>query len=197
MTVPVLHNGQTAVSSATSLSPESSITRAKTAAPYIQPHVLAHGLMNISHLGVSRHEEQQVASTVAEANIEPNGKHSAVIFPKKPVLAQDRFVSLQKWEGTVLEIEKNSFIARVTDLSPDSSVEEEAEFPLEEIAESDRPLLEKGAIFYWSIGYLDTLTGQRLRTSALRFRRLPAWTAKELEAARTYTESQRKLLEWD
>jgi hypothetical protein len=41
----------------------------------------------------------------------------------------------------------------------------------------------------WSIGYDDLIGGQRNRRSTIRFRGLPVWTNKELEAAQEKAES--------
>ena len=90
-----------------------------------------------------------------------------------------KFVSMQKWECVTLSISADSFIARLTDLAhklPD----EEGEFLLEEVPRSDLPLLKLGAVFYWNVGYIDALNGQRTRASVIRFRRLPVWTKEEI-----------------
>jgi hypothetical protein len=86
-------------------------------------------------------------------------------------------------------------VARLIDQSHDGP-DEEAEIPLEEISEEDQALVQPGAIFYWSIGYLDSRGGQRIRASVIRFRRLPAWTTEELQAARRKAASMRELLGW-
>jgi len=80
----------------------------------------------------------------------------------------------------VLEVGQETFQARV--LSKQGGQEEEAEFPLEELDPEDLALLEPGAVFYWSIGYLERPTG-RIKMSEIRLRRLPAWTPREIEEA--------------
>jgi hypothetical protein len=102
---------------------------------------------------------------------------------RAPDAPADAFQSLQRWEGVVTKIEEDSFIARLTDLSSEGP-EEEVELPLADIPAEDRDLLESGAVFYWAIGYRDEASGQRQRVSALRFRRLPVWSASELRAAK-------------
>ena len=93
---------------------------------------------------------------------------------------QGEGVALQKWEGVVVSISENSFCARLHDLTA-ANPEEEAEFSIEDVAEDDRALVQPGAIFYWSIGYYTSRTGQKLRSSIIKFRRLPAWSAKEIK----------------
>ncbi len=95
-----------------------------------------------------------------------------------------RFELKQQWEGTVVEILEDSFVATLKDLTDSSNPEESSELFLDDVGETDRPLLEPGAIFYWSVGYEDTPRG-RERKSIIRFRRLPGWSARSLVAAKT------------
>jgi hypothetical protein len=95
----------------------------------------------------------------------------------------DSFIALQTWEGHVLDVSGDSFVARLSDSTGDDP-EEEAEFPLDEISPIDRDLIAPGAVFYWSVGYRDRSNGQRSRESVIRFRRLPAWSERELADAR-------------
>jgi len=90
------------------------------------------------------------------------------------------FQSLQKWEGIVQEVLADGFIAKLVDLSNDSP-EEVADFPFEELSDDDKILVEDGAVFYWNIGYQISPSGQKRRTSLIRFRRLPAWRQKDLD----------------
>lgn len=106
-----------------------------------------------------------------------------VELAKPSSVPRDRFLPSQKWEGTVLKMCNDSFVARLVDLT-NSTVDEEAEFSLDEVPRPDRLLIELGAVFYWDIGYLDKVDGQRMRVSSIRFRRLPAWSVSELRHAR-------------
>jgi hypothetical protein len=89
----------------------------------------------------------------------------------------------------------DSFIAVLEDLTSEGE-NEEAEIPIEEVPASDRGLLEPGAMFYWCIGYLDRVGGQRMRASEIRFRRLPAWSERELSRARKEAEELTELFGW-
>jgi hypothetical protein len=109
--------------------------------------------------------------------------------------AQDSFLLMQKWEGVVTQIGDDSFLATLRDISAGGE-DEEAEIFTEEISPADMSLLGKGAVFYWCIGYRDTLTGQRIRASEIRFRRLPAWSKRELDAAQKEAEELSDLLKW-
>lgn len=134
--------------------------------------------------------------TVLPDNIyREEGSPAPVVFLKRVPSIQDRFFLLQKWEGAILQVLEDSFLARLVDLTS-GGPDEEAEFPLEEISEADRSLVEPGAIFYWSIGYIDSIRGQRTRASVIRFRRLPIWKPEELEKAKHRAQSIRDLLNW-
>ena len=71
-------------------------------------------------------------------------------FKAKP--NQNIFISLQKWEGIVMDVMDDAFLARLIDLTQ-KGTDEEAEFSFDEISEEDKPLIRSGAIFYWNIGY--------------------------------------------
>ncbi|MBE7157215.1 MAG: hypothetical protein INR62_02045 [Rhodospirillales bacterium] len=90
------------------------------------------------------------------------------------------FKPLQQWEGVVLEVTPDSFIARLTD-GRDSKVVEEAEIDLQEVSPEDLELIQEGAVFYWKIQYQDRPSRQRI--SDIRFRRLPDWTPEQTALA--------------
>ena len=120
----------------------------------------------------------------------------STVFFRKSLYSQPstRFEVLQKWEGIVLDVLRESFTARLIDLTLEGS-DEEAEFALDEIDEGDKDLLKPGAVFYWNIGYSDSPSG-RARVSIIRFRRLPVWRSEELQRAKRDAERLSGLLEW-
>lgn len=109
---------------------------------------------------------------------------------------KDYFVSLQKWEGSVIDIKDDLIIVDLIDLTEEGH-KEKAEIPIEEISASDSELLKKGAIFYWNIGYRDTVSGQRERVSIIRFRRLPIWTEQEIVKAKENALKLIDEIQWD
>jgi hypothetical protein len=117
-----------------------------------------------------------------------------VILPG-PFKPRHRFKVLQQFEGTVLEISGDECRAHIRDLTRPGFVEE-ITFSIEEISESDRELAVLGAVFYWDIGYQDRIDGQRLRVSAIRFRRIPMWKEKDLVSSRREAESLSESLGW-
>lgn len=106
---------------------------------------------------------------------------------------REYFRAMQKWEGYVIQVGKDTFTARLVSIVGEGP-DQESEIYVEEVAPDDRLLIEPGAVFYWSIGYLDRPSG-RLRASILRFRRLPVWTKRELEDAAAKADEMRGLLD--
>jgi hypothetical protein len=92
------------------------------------------------------------------------------------------FHPLQEWEGYVVAVHQDTFTARLTDLTRGADMaEEEAEFPLDDLANEDRELAQVGGVFRWAIGY-HRVGGTKIRGSHLVFRRA-RWTQAELAAA--------------
>ena len=118
-----------------------------------------------------------------------------VFFPPPPLPVREHFVTIQKWEGHVTDIQEKTFQASLIPIVGEGS-DQEAEIYLEEVKPDDRSLIELGSVFYWSIGYLDRPSG-RLRASILRFRRLPAWTKDEVDKADAEADDFRRLLDLD
>lgn len=104
----------------------------------------------------------------------------------------DDFFSKQKYEGIVLSVNDETFIARLRNLT-EKLPDEEAEFSIEDLSPDDLPLLSEGAMFYWNIGYRDMVGGQRIACHMINFRRLPRWTDQDLAAAE---KQSRSLYEW-
>jgi hypothetical protein len=123
----------------------------------------------------------------------PPTTHFMVKRPSVSLL--DKFIALHKWQGIVLEVGNGSFFAKLVSLNG-KDPDEEAEFSVEEVSKDDWPFIRAGAVFYWSIGYFDFHKGQRLRASIIRFRRLPAWTRKELDDANKRATEIRDFFGW-
>jgi len=109
---------------------------------------------------------------------------------------QPRFVSLQRWEGYVVELKGDTFIARLADLDRSDAFEEQAEIDIREIREDDRSLLRLGGSFYWTIGYRAAVSGQRERVSIIRFRRLPDFTEEDIARAQAEAEQAIERIGW-
>jgi len=151
--------------------------------------------------------QERIDSFFKEPSVEPDescqGKTSAshslpikdsrvIAFVPKRTYHPRTFSSLQKWEGYVLELHEDYFIARITDLS-DEHEDEEIEVMLAEISEDDRGLICPGAVFYWHIGY-ETEKGTVKRSSIIRFRRMPRWTDSDIEKAKDFEKNMKLFL---
>lgn len=159
--------------------------------PYVSPEgQIASYILRISPSILTEPKPQASVADIVQSVLEPPPRFFRLLGrrPTSP------FVLLQKWEGIVLELSRDSFVARLTDLFG-SSTEEEAEIAFEEIDPQDRELVRPGAVFYWSIGYDDKASG-RERVSLIRFRRLPTWTEEELGWVRREAEEIGKDLDW-
>ncbi len=102
-----------------------------------------------------------------------------VLSPPKMPPFKEYFKAIQKWEGKVISLSGDTFKATLSPLVGDK-IDQEAEIYIEDVTPDERPFIEPGAVFYWSIGYLERPSGRR-RESVLRFRRLPTWTSNEVK----------------
>lgn len=114
-------------------------------------------------------------------------------LPAKPRPVKEHFKTLQKWEGVVIEVGQDTFLAKLVPIMGEGS-EQEAEIYIDQVEKEDRVLIEPGAVFYWTIGYLNKPSGT-LGTSIIRFRRLPTWSKRELEAADAKANELRELFD--
>ncbi len=85
----------------------------------------------------------------------------------------DKKTLLQQWECVVLGTDVETVHCEMRDLSDENMPVEYAELFWGEFNEYDKPLLEEGAVFYWSIGQLRRESGQVLRFSEIWLRRMP------------------------
>jgi len=107
-----------------------------------------------------------------------------ILLPTTIIEPRGRFQSLQQYEGVVLSVGEESFWAKLTDKAAPGREDEEGEFAIEEVSETDRHLITPGAVFYWHLGYHDSVSRQRTRQSIILFRRLPAISGDCLERSR-------------
>lgn len=82
---------------------------------------------------------------------------------------------LQRWEGFVIEMGKDTFTARLVPIVGEGG-DLEAEIYADQIHPDDVTLIRPGALFYWTI--------DDQARSLIRFRRLPPWMAEEIDRAR-------------
>ena len=108
------------------------------------------------------------------------------------------FNALQEWEGSVLEVNGETFTASLIDTKAKHPPEvEEADFLLSDVSLYDQNMVKPGAIFRWVIGYTISKGGNRKRSSVVSFRRLPQWTKKELQESRSRAKEISDSINWE
>lgn len=112
-------------------------------------------------------------------------------------ISQFSLEPLQEWEGYVTEIREDTFVARLIDVSASQNVEEEvADFLISDLSHDDLFLLKEGAVFRWVIGYQRRRSGQKIRASQIVFRRLPAWSKRDLQRSQAHARELSSRLTW-
>jgi hypothetical protein len=137
----------------------------------------------LTTVGPLRHRQDAASPGTDLFGIEQVKK--PVVHIEPPLPAHRRFVALQQWEGTVLDVRGTEFSASLRDLTNARFPEEQATFHIDEISYDDRDLLVPGAVFYWSIGYETSHTGQVSKASKIFLQRLPRWTRSDIARVKT------------
>lgn len=88
-------------------------------------------------------------------------------------LPQTRVKLLQQWECVITSVHEDCVECEMYDLRGAGQPVEYAEVYIDEFSHFDKPLLQEGAVFYWSIGHSTSKSGQVRRYSELRVRRMP------------------------
>lgn len=128
--------------------------------------------------------ELEVRGDLAAPDFEVVREEIQILLPPPVIEPRGRFRSLQQYEGVVLSVGEDSFWAKLTEKGSAGTEDEEGEFAIEEVSETDRHLITPGAVFYWHIGYHDSVSKQRTRQSVILFRRLPAISGVCLDRSR-------------
>ena len=99
----------------------------------------------------------------------------------------DGIAVVQEWEGYVLEVAGDEFVARLVDVTAGSShEEEEATIPLAEISDDDAASLRIGGIFRWIIGYHCSPSGTKKWVSQIAFRDRSRITERDFQEGREW-----------
>lgn len=119
------------------------------------------------------------ATTLIDIQTSANGprKIERAPTPEVEVIAE--------WDGHVEAIYGEYFTASMQGLRGDGVVGkvEDAEIPISDVDPGDRDLLVQGGFFRLMIAYESPRVGPRKRYTTVQFRRLPAYTKRELDAA--------------
>ena len=120
---------------------------------------------------LSRGNDQSNRSTGLAKQRSFNEPISKRKLPPNPI--NKKVKPLQQWECIVIDVKDDCVECELHDLWKDDYPVEIAEIYLDEFSSFDRPLLQEGVVFYWSIGQETSITGQIRRFSELRVRRMP------------------------
>lgn len=97
-----------------------------------------------------------------------------------PTAATADSTPLEIWEGTVVEVDNNARLMRVSlDAKIGHIPRHVGEIDLEWVSEQDQDLVRPGAVFYLTL-FKRTKRGSVENAQELRFRRRPAWSAVQL-----------------
>jgi hypothetical protein len=123
----------------------------------------------------------QRAETATWSTTENKPRKAAFAPPSFEITEPVRSHALQQWEGVVQDVGKEQFVASLRDIDNPDHAPEQATVAFDEVSDDDRPLVAPGAVFYWTIGYRVEPHGQKWLTSGIRFRRLPAWSKRDMK----------------
>jgi hypothetical protein len=128
--------------------------------------------------------QKQDEQTRTDALYPPTVKSKPVrmVLPLRQFPRRGTFVPIEQWEGVVLQVEDDAFVARLINKTHEHVPDEEGRFTFAQLSSpEDQGLVTPGSIFYFSVGYEESPSRQRHLSAFLRFRRLPAWTKTELD----------------
>ncbi len=115
--------------------------------------------------------------------------------PVPPVPRRATLCALQEWEGYVVDIGEEDFIARMIDLTAGHEHEsEEAIIPITVISDHDASRIVTGSIFRLVIGYERSPEGARKQVSQIVFRDLSRVTENDLRAGRDWADRMATVL---
>ncbi|MGC1523038.1 MAG: hypothetical protein WA803_15970 [Steroidobacteraceae bacterium] len=163
----------------TSVSSISSWEALTTTSPYwLNPFVLRTPLAQANTATTMAGSELRSGpATVATIPISESAKNRTDTVPAVEVIAE--------WDGYVEGIYADYFTASMQGLRGAGVVgeEEDAEIPISDVDPEDCDLLVPGGFFRLMIAYESPRVGPRKRYTTVQFRRLPAYTKREISAA--------------
>ena len=102
----------------------------------------------------------------------------------------------QHWVGYITTISSNGFYANLQDRIPDDDTIEVAEFDFSEVSKSDYKLVKLGAIFYYSIGFVND-NGQIKKESFIRFQRSIPFEIEDVDEIEGRIAKLKTNINWD
>ncbi len=117
------------------------------------------------------------------------------LFQQRPKNGLNYICQSMNWIGYVTEIREDSFTARLTDTSNDTT-DEIADFDLQDVSKDDLSLLTLGATFYWSVGYAYQY-GQVIKQSFIRFKRSMDLSVQEFDTIMDEVKQLKDNIVWE
>jgi hypothetical protein len=90
----------------------------------------------------------------------------------------------QEWEGKVVRVEDDAFVALLYDKTNRENPTEEVRLDASDISDDQWSTVRPGAIFYWTIGREKSPAGQIRNISEIVFQRSPRWTVKMIQSSK-------------
>ena len=98
-----------------------------------------------------------------------------------------RIEPVQEWEGWVVAMDDEAFVAHLIDLTAGATYAgEEVTIPLVEVSDEDAARVRIGSIFRWVIGYQCSPSGTKERVSQIVFRDAPKMTKADFEKGKAW-----------
>ena len=98
-----------------------------------------------------------------------------------------RIEPVQEWEGYVVAMDDEAFVAHLVDLTAGATyAEEEATIPLVEVSDEDAARMRIGNIFRWVIGYERSPSSTKKRVSQIVFHDVPRMTKADFEKGKAW-----------
>lgn len=95
--------------------------------------------------------------------------------------------AVQEWEGYVIAMDDEAFVAHLVDLTAGATyAEEEAIIPFAEVSAEDAARMRIGSIFRWVIGYTRSPASTTNRVSQIVFRDTPRMTKADFEEGKAW-----------
>ena len=137
----------------------------------------------------TRGESSNDATSIAPTAIKADDGKTRILHIPEPLPETRHWVTmhpLQEWEGYIIGMRESQFVARLRDLTAESSAsdrervpEEEATVSSSEVSDEDLGRMQVGSVFRWVIGYERAATGTKRRISQIVFRDLPSLTQED------------------
>jgi len=125
-------------------------------------------------------DDDKLKNTSLSINVKRERETPIFLLPHKE-WRNSHFITIRKWEGVVEDVSIDSFVARLKDVAGELP-DERVELDFDELTNMDeKSLVEKGAIFSWTMGYSISKSGTRKRQAILIFRRMPKWKQEDIE----------------